>query len=238
MIIDPTSYTSNLIGNNFAIYKHCRVMDTQLGEGATIGDFTTVRESLVGDHSSIQRYCDIWRLNMGRYSCIGRVSTVQATEIGSFCALSWNLHIGGDNHDYKLLSTHPFFHDMSWGIADDKEYHKEYHEWEYRQPCSIGNDVWMGNDVCVNRNVHVGDGCVIGAGAVITKDIEPYSIVVGVPGVVVKKRFSDDIIERLLRLKWWDFNVEIIKDNLDVFKRPLNEEMLEKLEEIKFKLNE
>ena len=178
MIIDSTSYTSNVVGNDFAIYKHSRVMDTQLGDGATIGDFTTVRESIIGDKSSIQRYCDIWKIKMGRYSCIGRVSTVQATEIGSFCALSWNLHIGGDNHDYKLLSTHPFFHDISWGIANDKDYHKMYHEWEYRQPCRIGNDVWMGNDVCVNRNVRIGDGCVIGAGAVITKDIEPYSIVV------------------------------------------------------------
>ena len=170
---------------------------------------------------------------MGRYSCIGRVSTVQATSIGSFCALSWNLHIGGDNHDYKLLSTHPFFHDMSWGIANDPDYHMEYHEWEYRQPCTIGNDVWIGNDVCVNRNVRIGDGCVIGAGAVLTKDIEPYSIVVGVPGIVVKKRFSDNIIERLLRLKWWDFDIKILKDNLDLFKRPMNEEVLDKLEDIK-----
>lgn len=233
MRIDPTALTSNIIGNNFSIWKYARVFDTKLGEASSIGDYSTVRESNIGDHSAIQRHCDIWRLNLGRYSCIERICTIQATTIGSFCALSWDLHIGGDNHDYKLLSTHPFFHNVSWGIATDKKYSDEYHEFEYSQPCIIGNDVWIGNNVCINRNVHIGDGCVIGAGSVITKDIEPYSVVVGVPGRVVRKRFSDDIIERLLKLQWWDFDVEILKNNLDLFKSPLDERILEKMEEIK-----
>lgn len=230
--IAESAVTKNITGEGYRIYNNTRVENTYMDELSSIGDFSTVRESSLGYRSSIQRHCDIWRLKMGHHTCIGRVSTIQATEIGNFCALSWNLKIGGDNHDYTLPSTHPFFHDMSWGIADDKQYHDWYHEYEYRQPCVIGNDVWIGNGVMINRNVHIGDGCVIGAGAVITRDIEPYSIVVGVPARVVKKRFDDRTIERLLEMKWWNLPIPIIKEHIELFKQPLNEKNLELLEEI------
>ena len=199
------------------IYNHCRVFDTQLSNLSTIGDFSTVRESSIGERSAIQRNCDIWRLKVGRYTCIERICTIQATEIGSFCALSWALKIGGDDHDYQMASIHPFWHNVSWGIAEDVEYSDWYHEKEYADPCIIGNDVWIGSGVSINRNVRIGNGCVIGAGAVITKDIEPYSIVVGVPGRVIKKRFDDNTIERLEKIKWWDWPIETIKNNLYLF---------------------
>lgn len=226
------SSISNVTGpKSSKIFGQCRVSDTILHEKATIGDFSTIRESEIGEMSSIQRHCDIWRLDLGRYTCVGRMSTIQGTKIGSFCALSWNLKIGGDDHDYHMLSTHPFWHNVSWGIAEDKEYSDFYHEKEYEEPCVIGNDVWIAAGVSICRNVHIGNGCVIGAGAVITKDIEPYSVVVGVPGKVIKKRFSDNIIERLERAQWWNLPINVIHDNLTLFRDShLNEEILEKIE--------
>ena len=200
------------------IYNYSRVSDTILGEYSSIGDFSTVRESKLGERSSIQRNCDIWRLDMDRYSCVGRMSTIQSTKIGAFCALSWNLRIGGDDHDYKMISTHPFWHNVSWGIAEDKEYSRMYHEKEYEEPCIIGNDVWIGAGVSICRNVHIGNGCVIGAGAVITHDLEPYSIVVGVPGKVIKKRFKDSFIERLEKMQWWNLPINVIKENISLFR--------------------
>lgn len=232
--IGEGSTVSNTIGLvTSKIYNNCRVADSQLGDCSTIGDFSTVRESTLGDHSTIQRNCDIWRLNMGRYSCLGRVSTVQGTKIGSFCALSWNLKIGGDDHDYKMLTTHPFWHNVGWGIANDKEFSDYYHEKEYEEPCEIGNDVWIGAGVSICRNVKIGDGCVIGASAVITHDIEPYSVVVGMPGRVIKKRFDDKTIERLEKAKWWDLPIDVIKENLNLFRdQHLNDEVLERIEEL------
>lgn len=215
------------------IYNNCRIYNTQLNTLSTIGDFSTVRDSSIGERSTIQRYGDIWRLKMGRYTCVGRVSTIQATEIGSFCALADYLTIGCDDHDYKMLTTHPFWHNASWGINEDVEFSKYYLEKEYEQPCSIGNDVWMGAGVIVCRNVKIGNGCVIGAGAVITRDIEPYSVVVGTPGRVIKKRFDDNTIERLEKAHWWDLPIDVIKSNLHLFKSGhLNQQMLEELEEL------
>lgn len=170
---------------------------------------------------------------IGRYTCVGRVSTIQETKIGSFCALADYLTIGCDDHDYKMITTHPFWHDSSWEISDDAELSKEYRKKEYAQPCIIGNDVWMGAGVIVCRNVIIGDGCVIGAGAVITRDIPPYSVVVGTPGRVIKKRFDDMTIERLLKCKWWDLPIEVIKDNLILFRdQHLDETILSTLEAI------
>lgn len=232
--LGENSVIKNVEGDNSTkIFANSRVFNTYLGHKSTIGDFSTVRESKLGEMTSIQRYCDIWRLELGRYSCIGRVSTIQATKIGAFCALSWNLKIGGDDHDYKMLTTHPFWHNVAWGISDDVVLSQKYHEKEYCEPCEIGNDVWIGAGVSICRNVKIGDGCVIGAGAVITKDIEPYSIVVGVPGKVIKKRFSDNVIERLLKAKWWNLPIDTIKENLMLFRdQHLNEQSLSLLEEI------
>jgi len=232
--IGSNSIVKNSNGTDSSkIYNNCRVFDSNLSENCIIGDNTTIRETDIGNNSSIQRYCDIWRLKMGRYSCVGRMSTIQATEIGSFCALSWNLRIGGDDHDYKMLSTHPFWHDIAWGIVDDAEFSSYYHEKEYEEPCILGNDVWVGAGVTICRNVKIGNGCVIGGGAVITKDIEPYSVVVGVPGKIIKKRFDDKTIERLEAAKWWDLPIEVIQTNIGLFKnKHLDEEILERIEEL------
>ena len=232
--VGNNSIIKNTTGPESAkVYNNARVEDCRLDNLVTIGDFSTVRESKIGERSTIQRYCDIWRLEMGRFSCVGRMSTIQSTKIGSFCALSWNLKIGGDDHDYHMISTHPFWHNVAWGIAEDKAFSDYYHEKEYEEPCEIGNDVWVGAGVSVCRNVRIGDGCVIGAGAVITHDIEPYSIVVGVPGKPIKKRFDDKTIERLETARWWDLPEEVIKENLALFRdKHMDENVLERLEEI------
>lgn len=220
------------------IYSNCRVYNTELQDMSSIGDFSVVRESNIGQRSTIQRNCDIWRLSLGRYSCIGRMSTVQSAKIGSFCALSWNLKIGGDDHDYTMLSTHPFWHDISWGIASDKDYSEYYHEKEYEEPCTIGNDVWIAAGVSICRNVRIGNGCVIGAGAVITKDIEPYSVVVGIPGRVIKRRFDDITIERLEKINWWNLPTDVLKNNLPLFRdKSLDNMILNKMEDLSHQFN-
>jgi virginiamycin A acetyltransferase len=78
----------------------------------------------------------------------------------------------------------------------------------------IGNDVWIGNSVTIMPGVKIGDGAVIGTNSLVTKDVEPYSIVAGNPAKLIRKRFDDDTIEFLLKLKWWDFPIEKIRDNV------------------------
>lgn len=89
----------------------------------------------------------------------------------------------------------------------------------------IGNDVWIGNNVCIKQGITIGDGAIIATGAVVTKNVLPYTIYGGVPAKLIKKRFTDEQIEELLKIKWWDWNIEKIKlatinndfDNIDSF---------------------
>ena len=79
----------------------------------------------------------------------------------------------------------------------------------------IGNDVWIGENVIILPGVHIDDGAIIGANSVVAKDIEPYSIAVGNPCRVIKKRFDDETISKLLEIKWWNWNEKRIFDNLE-----------------------
>jgi carbonic anhydrase/acetyltransferase-like protein (isoleucine patch superfamily) len=100
------------------------------------------------------------------------------------------------------------------------------------EPCIIGNDVWVGAGTMINRNLTIGNGAIIGSGAVIIHDVEPYAVVVGVPGRVIKKRFDDKTIGLLEKLKWWELPSEVLADNRDLFKSHLDEQKLEKLSEL------
>ena len=84
----------------------------------------------------------------------------------------------------------------------------------------IGNDVWIGANVIILPGVKIGDGAVLAAGAVVTKDVEPYAIVGGVPAKVSRYRFDQEMIEAFLRIKWWEWSVEKIEENIELFYQP------------------
>lgn len=133
-------------------------------------------------------------------------------EIGRYCSIGRSVSIGLGSHNIEMLSTSPFFE-----FEGAKSSLKLASECPKRR-VKIGNDVWIGDNVLINSGVTIGDGCVIGAGTIVTKDIEPYSIAVGVPGKVLRKRFDESTIERLVSIKWWNINPEILRltQHLDI----------------------
>ena len=133
--------------------------------------------------------------------------------IGKFCSIACGakfLFTSG-NHSLRSLSNYsfPVFFD-EWGLsgADITK------AWDNKGDIVIGNDVWIGYEAVILSGVTVGDGAVIGARAVVTKDVEPYTIVVGVPAKPIRKRFDDDVIARLLRLRWWDWDEAKIRAHI------------------------
>jgi carbonic anhydrase/acetyltransferase-like protein (isoleucine patch superfamily) len=103
-----------------------------------------------------------------------------------------------------------------------KNFFNEAPENLIKSPICIGNDVWIGNDVIILSGVNVGDGACVGAGSVVTKDIPPYAIAVGVPARTVKYRFSEEVIEYLLKIRWWHWDDDKIKRNKSFFMTNLN----------------
>ena len=114
------------------------------------------------------------------------------------------------------LSTYPFpLFFEEWDLK--KENVTE--SWNNKGDIIIGNDVWIGYEAVIMSGVNIGDGAIIGTRAVVTKDIPPYTIVGGVPAKIIRKRFSDEVISQLLEIKWWDWNKEKIKNNIEKIKR-------------------
>ena len=132
----------------------------------------------------------------------------QLVQIGKYCAMGYHITIISTNHkDYY----------PNLQIAFQQKYHLQSLIGN-KGPIIIGNNVWVGDCAIILPGVRIGDGVIIGAGSVITHDIPAYSVVVGVPGKVIKKRFSDEIIKELRNIKWWDWSEQQIKKNKKFFK--------------------
>lgn len=115
----------------------------------------------------------------------------------------------------KSLSTYPFpIFFEAWGL-DVRDITSA---WDNKGDIVIGNDVWIGYEAVIMAGVTIGDGAIIGTRAVVTKDVPPYTIVGGVPARQIRKRFSEDMIAYLLALKWWDWPIEKISENIEFIK--------------------
>lgn len=133
--------------------------------------------------------------------------------IGKFCSIACGAKFlfASANHTQTSVSTYPFpifFEEWDLDIGDVTS------AWDYKGDIVIGNDVWIGYEAVIMAGVTIGDGAIIGARAVVTKDVPPYTIVGGVPARDIRRRFSDDVIARLLELKWWDWPAEQIQRNI------------------------
>lgn len=128
--------------------------------------------------------------------------------IGRYCSFASGVIIGGEEHPIDWLSTHPFQYNPNFkGInVACKEFKTS------KEPPTIGHDVWIGSKVIIKRGVKIGNGAIIGAGSIVTKDVPPYAIAIGIPAKIIKFRFREEIIAKLLKLKWWDWDPVLLKN--------------------------
>jgi acetyltransferase-like isoleucine patch superfamily enzyme len=148
-------------------------------------------------------------LTMGHrsYGNVTRRGVHNSVIIGKYCSIASGLIVdGGFGHNTEFISTYPF------SVMFDKCGHLTGHP-VWKGDVIIGNDVWIGEDCLIMSGVTIGDGAVIGARSIVTKDIDPYSINVGSPSRRVKKRFTEEQISDLLKIKWWDWDEDKILEN-------------------------
>jgi len=146
---------------------------------------------------------------VGKYFGMNESCFVARATIGSFGAIGARTAINPFNHPTSWLSTNEFqYHPKSFDWVDEyNDFVRLERTPDMFKHVTIGNDVWTGHNVNVMAGVNVGDGAVIAAGSVVTKDVPPYAIVGGVPATVIRYRFGERTIERLLRVKWWELEL-------------------------------
>jgi acetyltransferase-like isoleucine patch superfamily enzyme len=172
------------------------ISNVHFGNNNYIGSFSNILYSSLGDYTYLNKYCQITH-----------------AQTGKFCSIADNVKIGLASHPTNLVSTHPAFFSKNKKL----NFFSETTLIDQYKETKIGNDVWIGANAIVLGGVNIGDGAIIAAGSIVTKNIEPYSIVAGCPARLIKYRFESEIIDKLLEKKWWDNDVRTIKNNYKKF---------------------
>lgn len=217
--------TNSSIAEDAKIYQ-ATIHESTVLSNASIGDGSKLVRSIIASYCRIDRINHIDNSRIGDHSYTGKNTIILHSEIGKFCAISWNVTIGGADHDYTYLTNHSFLYNPADKViqCDSGAVYDRF-----ERAITIGNDVWIAAGAVITRGVKIGNGAVIGANSVVTRDVPPYAIVVGVPGKIIKYRFDKEIISLLEQLKWWDWELDKIVENFDSFKQHPSREMLTQL---------
>lgn len=165
--------------------------------------------------SALRHGCRCHQVKIGRYSSVGVDSKLIRVEIGNFSVIARNCNIGLGAHPTNYLTTHSIFYKMKpW--SGHPEWCGEV-DFSEDKITTIGNGVFIGAHVIIMDGVTIGDGAIIAAGAVVSKDVPPYTIVGGAPAKIIKPLFSEDMINRLESIKWWNLPDEKITEIVDLF---------------------
>lgn len=194
------------------IHPDCEITDSTFGAYVEIGRGSRVANSKFGDYSYCDRYADVANAQIGKFANIAAFSRIGATD-----------------HPLHTASLHHFLYrsDDYW---DDADRDAEFFAYRKSRIAIIGHDTWIGAGAMIKPEVTLGHGAVVAAGAIVTKDVDPYTIVSGTPATPLRLRQPRDIAYRLMALAWWNWSHEKLQATLQDFRSMSAETFLEKYE--------
>lgn len=175
----------------------------------------------LGAYTEVGEQCYLENVEMGDYSYCGQLCYFQNVTVGKFSSIAAAVRIGPTMHPTDRPTQHHFTYRRAlYGLADHDDH--AFFAWRASQRSTVGHDTWIGHAAIIMPNRTVGTGAIIGAGAVVTKDIPPYAVAVGVPARVIRQRFSAETAEALQAIAWWNWHHELIAERLEDFSLPVD----------------
>ncbi|WP_114963243.1 LbetaH domain-containing protein [Tritonibacter mobilis] len=194
------------------VHAGCSLTNSTFGAWVEIGADTRVANSHFGDYSYCDRMCDIAN-----------------AEIGKFANIASSVRIGATDHPMEKASLHHFLY-RSASYWEDAEDDADWFQHRKSRRAVIGHDTWIGHGALIKPEVTIGHGAVVASGTVVTKDVAPYAIVGGNTAKLIRRRYPEQVADRMMALGWWDWDHAVLRERLEDFRSLKAEEFLEKYE--------
>lgn len=191
-------------------------MEKIITEKSLIHESSVMKNLKYGIYTEVGVNNVIENTYLGDYSYTGENVYIQNAVIGKFVNIAAMVRIGAPQHPMDRPALHHFtYRRKMYGFHEEDD--ADFFKWREEQKVIIGHDVWIGHGAVIQSGISIGNGAVIGSGAVVTKDVQPYTIVGGVPAKFIRERFSKGIVEKLQSIGWWHWSYIAIKENLQDF---------------------
>ncbi|MDD2493903.1 MAG: antibiotic acetyltransferase [Tissierellia bacterium] len=213
---------TNEFGGKLQFGANCKIDHSKISGIIAVGDNSIINNSVLSGNISLGKGCKIFHsemfskssLEIGNYTSIWGPNIalrqkIHPIKIGSFCSVARGVSFQEYNHNIEKITTYYIGQNIFNEKWDDESVSKGGIE--------IGSDVWIGANALILGGAKVGNGCVIAGNAVVNKQYPDYSIIAGIPAKVIGYRFDDKSIEYLNELKWWEWDIEKIKENKSLF---------------------
>jgi virginiamycin A acetyltransferase len=201
MRLSPAHYILKVVSKNFnKLFPQAELFKNKDIDLSPVESL--LHNSKSGEYVKLYKPYHLSNVTIGKFTYIAPNANISMSSIGAFCSIGPNLLCGWGIHPMHGISTHPMFYSSlkqnGMSLANTDKFIE-------REKIEIGNDVFIGANVTILDGISIGNGAAIGAGAVVSKDIPPYAIAVGSPIHILKYRHPPEIIEKLNKIKWWDW---------------------------------
>lgn len=201
-----------LMNGDPVVHGECDIVDVEMGRHVEIGQGSRVAYCTFGDYAYCDRVCDIANADIGKFA-----------NIASF------VRVGATDHPLDRASLHHFMY-RSGDYWADAEHDADWFAKRRARRVGVGHDTWIGHNAQIKPEVTVGHGAVVASGAVVTRSVDPYMIVAGVPAKPIRRRQPVAIADRLIALAWWDWDHDRLRSALEDFRALPVHAFLEKYE--------